>query len=110
MKWYVIVRPREEAAGKARFLRVYSSDVTLVPTLPDNKDCNGEEGDFELATSPAAKMLTAADRIECRPSHLSHLVVISLLLGILRERRTRCIGGRSNCIRGGPGWESSPSY
>jgi thioredoxin reductase (NADPH) len=56
--------PPDEAAGKARFLRVYSSDVTLVPTLPANKDRKNEEGDFELATSPAAKIVTAANGIE----------------------------------------------
>jgi len=56
--------PPAEAASKARFLRVYSSDVTLVPTLPADTDRKNEEGDFKLATSPAAKILTAADGID----------------------------------------------
>ena len=58
--------PPAEAAGKARFLRVYSSDVTLVPTLPADKDRKNEEGDFELATSPAAKILTGANGVDVR--------------------------------------------
>jgi thioredoxin reductase (NADPH) len=60
-KKIAVYGPPDEAAGKARFLRVYSSDVTLVPTLPDSKN---EEGDFVMATSPAAKILTAANGID----------------------------------------------
>ena len=63
-KKIAVYGPWEEAAGKARFLRVYSSDVTLVPTLPADTDRKNEEGDFKLATSPAAKILTAADGID----------------------------------------------
>ena len=33
-KKIAVYGPPDEAAGKARFLRVYSSAVTLVPTLP----------------------------------------------------------------------------
>jgi thioredoxin reductase (NADPH) len=63
-KKIAVYGPPNEAAGKARFLRVYSSAVTLVPTLPAHKDRKNEEGDFELATSPAAKILTAANGID----------------------------------------------
>ena len=63
-KKIAVYGPWEEAAGKARFLRVYSSDVTLVPTLPADTDRKNEDGGFKLATSPAAKILTAADGID----------------------------------------------
>jgi thioredoxin reductase (NADPH) len=41
----------KEAAGKVRFLRVYSSDVSLVPVGPG--DTTPLPDDFELLTSPA---------------------------------------------------------
>jgi len=43
---------------------VYSSDVTLVPTLPADRDRENTEGDFELVPSPAAKILTDADGVD----------------------------------------------
>jgi thioredoxin reductase (NADPH) len=41
----------KHAAGKARFLRVYSSDVSLIPVQP--ADTFVSRNDFELLTSPA---------------------------------------------------------
>jgi len=63
-KKIAVYGPPNEAAGKARFLRVYSSDVTLVPTLPAERDRENAERDFELVPSPAAKILTAAEGID----------------------------------------------
>jgi thioredoxin reductase (NADPH) len=40
----------KHAAAKARFLRVYSSEVSLIPVRPEER--SGSE-DFELLTSPA---------------------------------------------------------
>ncbi len=41
----------EDAAGKARFLRVYSSEVSLIPVRSGHQ--SGPPDDFELLTSPA---------------------------------------------------------
>jgi thioredoxin reductase (NADPH) len=41
----------KHAAGKARFLRVYSSEVSLIPVEP--AAANARPDDFELLTSPA---------------------------------------------------------
>jgi len=63
-KKIAVYGPPDEAAGKARFLRVYSSDVTLVPTLPADRDRENAEGDFEFVPWPAAKILTDADGVD----------------------------------------------
>ena len=41
----------KDAAGKARFLRVYSSEVSLIPVRPGER--SGPSKDFELLNSPA---------------------------------------------------------
>jgi thioredoxin reductase (NADPH) len=41
----------KDAAGKARFLRVYSSEVSLIPVRPASEYAS--PGDFELLSSPA---------------------------------------------------------
>jgi thioredoxin reductase (NADPH) len=54
----------DEAAAKARFLRAYSSAVTLVPSLPADENTKAEPDDFEIASAPAHKIMTTADGID----------------------------------------------
>jgi thioredoxin reductase (NADPH) len=54
----------DEAAGKARFLRVYSPAVTLVPTLQPDTNRKDDERDFGVAASPATKISTAMNGID----------------------------------------------
>ena len=63
-KKIAVYGPLDEAAAKARFLRVYSSAVTLVPTLPADRHSKEEHSGFELAASPAAKIVTAEHGID----------------------------------------------
>ena len=60
-KKIAVYGPPTEASGKAKFLRVYSPAVTLVPNLPANVEA--EKGDFEYASSPAAKISAVDDGI-----------------------------------------------
>ena len=60
-KKIAVYGPPDEAAGKAKFLRVFSPAVTLIPTLP--ADTKGGL-DFELAASPATKISTAINGID----------------------------------------------
>jgi len=63
-KKIAVYGPPSEACDKAQFLRVYSSAVTLVPNLPAHANATIGKGDFELASSPAAKFSAANDGIE----------------------------------------------
>src|SRR4051812_30006297 len=63
-KKIAVYGPPSEASGKAQFLRVYSSAVTLVPNLPASANAKAEKGDFELASSPAATISAGDDCIE----------------------------------------------
>jgi thioredoxin reductase (NADPH) len=55
-KKIAVYGPLSEASGKAQFLRVYSPAVTLVPNLPASATTTAEKPDFELVSSPAAKI------------------------------------------------------
>src|SRR5215213_9307130 len=63
-KKIAVYGPPREASGKAQFLRVYSPAVTLVPNLPASANAKAEKGDFELASSPAAKISASGDGID----------------------------------------------
>jgi thioredoxin reductase (NADPH) len=56
--------PPDHAAGKARFLRVYSSDVTLVPSQAPDAKLEPKHGDFELVSSAAARIAGGADGVD----------------------------------------------
>jgi thioredoxin reductase (NADPH) len=53
-----------EASGKANFLRIYSPTVTLVPNSPAAANEKAKQGDFELASSPAARISAAGEGID----------------------------------------------
>jgi thioredoxin reductase (NADPH) len=63
-KQIAVYGPPSEASGKAQFLRVYSPAVTLVPNLPTSATTKAEKRDFELASSPAAKLSAGDDGID----------------------------------------------
>jgi thioredoxin reductase (NADPH) len=63
-KKIAVYGPPSEASGKAQFLRVYSPAVTLVPNLPASANSKAEKADFELASSPAAKISACDDGID----------------------------------------------
>ena len=62
-KKIAVYGPPREASGKAQFLRVYSSAVTLVPNMAAPANANGD-GDFEMASSPAATIAVVENGIE----------------------------------------------
>jgi len=63
-KKIAVYGPPNEASGKARFLRVYSPAVTLIPDLPAPANTKAEKRDFDMASSPAAKIWTGRDGID----------------------------------------------
>ena len=63
-KRIVVYGPPDGAAGKARFLRVYSPFVTLVPSGPHKGGRPADRGDFAVAPSPAAKIVATDKGVE----------------------------------------------
>jgi thioredoxin reductase (NADPH) len=59
-KRIAVYGPPEQASGKARFLRVYSPSVTLIPSCADAAATRSAPCDFELASSPARKFSATA--------------------------------------------------
>jgi thioredoxin reductase (NADPH) len=52
-----------EAGGKARFLRIYSPFVTLVPTAVGDRVSASPPAEFAVASSPAVKIIATDDGI-----------------------------------------------
>jgi thioredoxin reductase (NADPH) len=59
-KSIAVYGPPKHAASKARFLRVYSASVTLIPTTMDGIS---EAPEYQVASSPAARFSTENSKI-----------------------------------------------
>jgi thioredoxin reductase (NADPH) len=89
----------EDAAGKARFLRVYSPEVSLIPVQPADLSASAEE--FELLTSPAKTFTLQPDGVSIALEN-GQLRVFDVLYPVLgcqvHSDLATALGAKSNSV------------